>query len=60
MSKPLCIISFIISVLVFLLFVANLTANIPFGESGGILMNLGMIAGSGAVGTFSVLTYLEG
>ncbi|MDR3234536.1 MAG: hypothetical protein LBT46_12905 [Planctomycetaceae bacterium] len=60
MPKLLCVIAFAVSALVFLLFVTNLIANIPFGTGGGILMDIGMIAGSGVVGTFSVLTYLEG
>ncbi|GHT45358.1 hypothetical protein FACS189454_04720 [Planctomycetales bacterium] len=57
MPKILCIISLIISVLVFLLFLANLIANVPFGPAGGIWMDLGMVLGSAIVATFSVLTF---
>jgi hypothetical protein len=32
---------------------------VPFGSSGGMLVNIGMIAGAIIVGTFSVLTFLE-
>lgn len=59
MPKILCIISLVISSLIFLLFVANMLVGVPFGSSGGMLVNIGMIAGAIIVGTFSVLTFLE-
>lgn len=59
MPKILCITSLAISGLLFLIFLLNLIAGIPFGPAGGKLMDIGMIVGSGVVGTFSVLTFLE-
>jgi hypothetical protein len=59
MPKILCIISLVISGIVFLIFLANMLAGIPFGSAGGMLMNIGMIVGAAIVGTFSVLTFLE-
>ncbi|MDR0703972.1 MAG: hypothetical protein LBF88_03205 [Planctomycetaceae bacterium] len=59
MPKILCIISFVISCIIFLVFLANMLAGVPFGSAGGILINIGMIIGSLIIGTFSVLTFLE-
>ncbi|MDR2754362.1 MAG: hypothetical protein LBC20_01525 [Planctomycetaceae bacterium] len=59
MPKILCIISLVISSIILLVFLANMLAGVPFGPAGGMLMNIGMIAGSLIVGTFSVLTFLE-
>ena len=59
MPKALCIISLIISALVFLLFLIDLIAGIPFGGVGGLVGHLGMIAGAAIIGTFSVLTFRE-
>ena len=59
MPKILCIISFAVSIILFLIFLLNLVSGIPFGSAGGILMDIGFIVGSGIVATFSVLTFLE-
>jgi len=60
MSKLLCIISLIISALVFLLFTLDLFVGIPFaGTSGGIMGHLGIMFGAAVVATFSVLTIPE-
>lgn len=59
MPKILCIISLVISSLLLLIFLLNLIAGIPFGASGDRMMDIGMVIGSGIVGTFSVLTFLE-
>ncbi len=59
MPKILCIISFSVSVILFLVFLLNMIAGVPFGPAGGILMDLGFIIGSGIVATFSALTFLE-
>lgn len=59
MPKILCIISLVISSLILLIFLLNLIVGIPFGSAGGILMDIGMIIGSGIIVTFSVLTFLE-
>jgi len=59
MPKALCIISLIVSVLVFLLFLLDLIAGIPFGGAGGLMGHLGMITGAVIIGAFSVLTFLE-
>ena len=60
MLKILCIISFVISCIIFLLFLADLALGVPFGNStAGILVPIGFLLGSGIVGTFSVLTFLE-
>jgi len=59
MPKVLCIVSLIISALVFLLFLLNLIAGFPFGGAGGLVGNLGMIVGAAIIGAFSVFTFLE-
>ncbi len=59
MPKILCIISLVVSVIIFLVFALNLAMGIPFGPAGGLLMNLCMIFSSAIVGGFSVWTYLE-
>ncbi|MDR1925390.1 MAG: hypothetical protein LBQ66_13550 [Planctomycetaceae bacterium] len=59
MPKVLCIISISISCIVFLLFLLNLIAGIPFTKDGGVLVNIGFIIGAVTVGAFGVLTYLE-
>ena len=59
MPKILCITSLVISSIVFLIFLLNLIAGIPFGSAGGMLMNIGMIIGALIIGAFSVLTFLE-
>ncbi len=60
MPKILCIISLVVSSLVFLLFVLNMTMGFPFGNvTGSTPANIGMIIGSIIVGVFSVLTFLE-
>ncbi len=60
MPKILCIISLVISSIVFLLFVMNMLAGFPFGNvAGSMPANIGMIVTSIIVGTFSVLTFLE-
>lgn len=59
MPKILCIISLVISSLILLIFLLNLILGFPFGSAGGILMDIGMIVGSGIIVVFSVLTFLE-
>jgi hypothetical protein len=61
MPKVLCIVSLIISALVFLLFTLDLIASVPFGgtATSGLLGHLGMMFGSAVVGAFSVLTLPE-
>lgn len=60
MPKVLCIISLVISCIIFLVFVMNMAAGVPFGNvEGAGLANIGMIVGSLIVGLFSVLTFLE-
>ena len=60
MPKILCIISLVISCIIFLLFIMNMAAGVPFGKvEGAFLANIGMIVGSLIVGVFSVLTFLE-
>jgi hypothetical protein len=59
MPKALCIISLLISALVFVLFLLNLVAQVPFGGAGGLLGHLGMMFGAAVIGTFCVFTYLE-
>lgn len=60
MSKVLCIISLVISAVVFLLFVLDLIVpSLAFGGAGGLWGNLGMICGSLMVAVFSVLTLPE-
>lgn len=60
MPKVLCIISLVISSIIFLIFLLNMIAGIPFGRVDGMmLMNIGMVLGAGIIGTFSVLTFLE-
>jgi len=59
MPKVLCIVSLVISALVFLLFLVDLIAQVPFGGAGGLVGHLGMLFGAAVIGTFSVLTYPE-
>ena len=59
MPKLLCIISLIISALIFLLFTIDLIMGIPFSRAGGIFGNIGMIMGSAIIATFSFLTIPE-
>jgi len=59
MPKALCIISLIISALVFLLFLIDLIAGFPFGGVGGLMGHLGILIGAAIIGAFSVLTFLE-
>jgi len=59
MPKVLCIVSLVISALVFLLFAVDMIAGIPFGGAGGLVGHLGMVFGAAVIGTFSVLTFPE-
>ena len=59
MPKVLCIISLVTSALVFLLFLLDLIAGVPFGGAGGLLGHLGMMFGAAVIGTFSILTFPE-
>jgi len=59
MPKALCIISLIISALVFLLFLLDWIVHVPFGGAGGLVGHLGMIIGAAVIGAFSVLTFRE-
>jgi len=59
MPKALCIVSLIISALVFLLFLLDLIVQVPFGGAGGLMGHLGMLIGATIIGTFSVLTFRE-
>ena len=59
MPKMLCIISLILSAIVFLLFTLDLILGMPFGGSGGLLGHIGMMFGAAMVAVFSVLTFPE-
>jgi len=59
MPKLLCIVSLIISALVFLLFTLDLAVGVPFGYVGGLMGNLGMMFGAAVVAVFSFLTISE-
>jgi hypothetical protein len=59
MPKILCIISLVISSILFLLFLANLAAGFPFGKAGGAMMDIGFVVGAGIVAGMSVVTLLE-
>jgi hypothetical protein len=59
MPKMLCIVSLIISAIVFVLFLVDMIAQVPFGGVGGLLGHIGMMFGAVVVGTFSVLTFRE-
>jgi hypothetical protein len=59
MPKVLCIVSLVLSAIVFLLFTLDLIAGFPFGGVGGLLGHLGMMFGAVVIGTFSVLTVPE-
>ncbi len=59
MPKILCIASLVLSSILFLIFLLDLIAGIPFAKSGGMMMNIGFIVGAGIVAAFSVLTFLE-
>jgi hypothetical protein len=59
MPKVLCIVSLVISAIVFLLFTLNLTVGIPFGGVGSTLGHLGMMFGAIIVAVFSFLTIPE-
>jgi hypothetical protein len=59
MPKILCIVSLVISALVFVLFTLDLIVGIPFGGAGGLLGHIGLMVGSAIIATFSVLTIPE-
>ena len=59
MPKILCIFSLVVSSILFLLFLADLIAGIPFGGTGGAMLNIGFVVGAGIVAAMSVLTFLE-
>jgi len=59
MPKVLCVVSLVISAIVFLLFALDLFSSIPFGGAGGLLGHLGMMFGAVVVGVFSVITIPE-
>ena len=59
MPKVLCIVSLVVSALVFLLFLLDMIVAVPFGGVGGLMGHLGMIIGAAVVGAFSVFTFLE-
>jgi hypothetical protein len=59
MPKILCVVSLIISALVFLLFTLNMVAGVPFGGVGGTWGHLGMMFGAIMIGVFSFLTLKE-
>ena len=59
MPKILCIFSLVVSSILFLLFLADLIAKVPFGGAGGVMMNIGFIIGAGIIAGMSVVTFLE-
>ena len=59
MPKILCIVSLVLSSVLFLLFLVDLIAKIPFGQTGGAMMNIGFVVGAGIVAAMSVVTFLE-
>ena len=59
MPKMLCIVSLVISALIFLLFSIDLVSGVPFGGVGGLAGHLGMMFGAAVIGTFSFLTIPE-
>ncbi|MDR3111482.1 MAG: hypothetical protein LBU65_17560 [Planctomycetaceae bacterium] len=59
MPKSLCIFSLSVSVLLFLIFTLDLLFGFPFSKAGGLLMNLGFIAATAILGTYSYLTLRE-
>ena len=59
MPKILCIISLVVSALIFLLFLLDLIAGFPFGGIGGLMGHVGMLVGAAVIGAFSVLTFIE-
>jgi len=59
MPKILCIVSLVVSALVFLLFALDLIVGFPFGGAGGLIGHIGMMFGAAVVGTFSYLTIPE-
>jgi hypothetical protein len=60
MPKILCLVSLIVSGIIFLVFLLNLVAGVPFGSASGTgIAALGMLFASAVIGTFSVLTFLE-
>ncbi|MCL2349792.1 MAG: hypothetical protein FWC50_16195 [Planctomycetaceae bacterium] len=58
MSKVLCIFAIVVSAILFLLFLVDLVAGIPFARA-NILMNIGFLFASGVVGFFSFQTLRE-
>ncbi|MDO4587001.1 MAG: hypothetical protein Q4C95_06840 [Planctomycetia bacterium] len=58
MPKALCITSLSISALLFIVFVLDIVAGIPFGKA-DFLMDLGFIICSGGLGTLSFLSLRE-
>ena len=59
MPKILCIVSLVISSILFLLFLADLIAKVPFGQTGGATLNIGFVVGAGIIAAMSVMTFLE-
>ena len=59
MPKMLCLVSLIISALIFLLFTLDLLAGFPFGGVGGLVGHLGMMFGAAVIAAFSALTFRE-
>ena len=59
MPKILCLVSLVISSILFLLFLADLIAGVPFGKAGGAMLNIGFIVGAGIVAAMSAVTFLE-
>jgi hypothetical protein len=59
MPKMLCVVSLIISALVFLLFTLDLAAGFPFGGAGGLVGRLGRMFGAAVIAVFSALTFRE-
>ena len=59
MPKILCIVSLVISALIFLLFTLDLIVGIPFGGASGLLGAAGLMTGSAIIAAFSALTLRE-
>jgi len=59
MPKILCLFSLVASSILFLLFLTDLIAGVPFGGTGGSTLNIGFVVGAGIVAAMSVVTFLE-
>jgi len=58
MSKVLCIFALVVSAILFLLFLVDFVAGVPFARA-NIWMNIGFLFASGVIGFFSFQTLRE-